>query len=117
MEDAVAFEQEQPPTLLPNGISVSVTYATLDYDPGDPEVGPRPTIEVGPVYVEVRNSAMGEIIVGMVWQPKGGWHTINPNDGRHAEEVIRDYFAQNGDPRGDNDRMAVMQYLYEGGLI
>lgn len=117
IDDASMFEQEEPEGILPPGYSVSITYATVDDDPGDPEVGPSPNINTRPVYWEFRNSAMGEGIVACVCDSQAGEWVVVAVDGEPSDdpqEIITAYFAAQDDEQG---RRLTLHFLHQSGLI
>lgn len=104
--------QPEPVYWLPGGYSVSVTYATVDNDPGDPEVGPQPDVRVTAVYWELRNSALGVGITACVRDHRTGeWVQPTPGEQDTYDALMTEF-------QGDRFKIdAVMGWLHEEGLI
>lgn len=129
------FRQEEPDALLPGGFELAVWYKTWDADPGDPEHGPAPDVATRPIKWQLIHNE--EVIVSAVLYGDHEWNLPFPAPAP-ADEIDREtplsaaisnwfradarivdyggnYFHWIG--MADRDRIMVMEYLNQNGLI
>lgn len=89
-------------SFLPPGYRLQVVFGTVDLDPGDPEVGPRPDLQTVPLCWTLRTDG-GLLISEGVKETDHEWVDRNNSPSIDLLRVIVD----------DHDRRAVTLYLHE----
>lgn len=96
---------------LPGGYRLMLEMGTVDLDPGDPETGPAPDVQVVPITVGVRNPA-GEPIGTGKWYDDEHEYRFGKEGASLYDQVDR--WMRTWDPDNRNE---LIGYLHEEGLV
>lgn len=95
---------------LPGGYKLILELTTVDLDVGNPEVGPRPDLQVVPISVGIRNSKGEPIATGMLHQDHE--YRLGPTGSSLYDQVNRWMNVWDVE-----NRDALIGYLHEEGLV
>lgn len=96
--------------VLTDRVVLTVTYGTVDLDPGDPEHGPAPDIQTTPIAWALR-AHDGRSVAFAAWKPDSHEWRSGQSVHEQLDDSIKIRLIT------ENDKTNIVSYLYTNGLL